>query len=100
MIKLDPLAYYTRSDLAELLGPTGVDVDTYIGRLRPRKVFRQLFWGEDLIEAQRQAKGLGEADEPVATRVKRPAEKRRRKKRSSDMGPLERLLGDLDGQSD
>lgn len=55
MIEICPNALYSRADLADLLIPAGVDVDHFIARLRPRKVFKMLWLGEDILEALRKA---------------------------------------------
>jgi hypothetical protein len=58
MIVIHRDALYSRSDLASLLEPLGIDPDTFISRLKPRKVFRSAWWGADLIKAIEQAPSL------------------------------------------
>ena len=58
MFAIDPNSFYSRADLAGLLGAEGVDVDTWTARLRARKVFRQLWKGSDLLAAWETAPGL------------------------------------------
>ena len=65
MIVIESNAFYTRSDLAELLKGSGVNVDTFIGRLGVRKVFRQLFYGKDVLEAYEAAEPLAGASRKV-----------------------------------
>ena len=68
MVELKSNTLYTREDLASMLGPAGINVDTFIARLRPRKVFRMVWLGEDLLDALRKAPSLceGEVDVPPA----------------------------------
>ena len=58
MFAIDPNSFYSRADLAGLLGAEGVDVDTFTARLRARKVFRQMWKGSDLLAAWETAPGL------------------------------------------
>src|SRR5687768_6822606 len=57
-IKFDRDALYSRPNIADMLGPHGVDVGHFLARLAARKVFKQLWLGEDLIAAYRQAPDL------------------------------------------
>ena len=50
-----------------MLGPAGIDVDTFIGRLRPRKVFRMAWFGEDLLAALRAASPLSDSEGAEST---------------------------------
>jgi hypothetical protein len=58
LIEISPNGLYSRQDLAELLRPFGLDADHFIGRLRPRKVFRSCWLGSDLLAALRDAPAL------------------------------------------
>jgi hypothetical protein len=60
MIEIQPNALYSRSDLAAMLEGSGVDVDTFIARIKARKVFRMLWLGEDLLAAIRSAPALSD----------------------------------------
>jgi hypothetical protein len=60
MIKFDPHALYSRRDLIQMLEPLGIDPDAWIGRIRPKKRFRQAWFGEDLLEAIRKSPALAE----------------------------------------
>jgi hypothetical protein len=62
VIRIDRDTLYARQDLAELLKDSGVDVDTFIGRMKCRKVFRLLWLGADILEAIRTAPALAERD--------------------------------------
>lgn len=62
MVELKSNVLYTREDLAHMLGPAGINVDTFISRLRPRKVFRMAWLGEDLLKAFREAPSLCETE--------------------------------------
>ena len=63
MIRLDKDTLYSRADLITLLEGSGVDPDFFIGRLKPRKRFRMLFWGQDLLDALAAAPILGESED-------------------------------------
>ena len=65
MIEMKPNALYTRSDLAEMLKPLGIDPDAWIRRIRPVKRFRQAWWGAYLIRAIEVAPALSEQDGKV-----------------------------------
>jgi hypothetical protein len=60
MILIQRDALYTRQDLAELLEPAGVDVDTFISKIKPRRVLRALYRGSDLLTAWDSAMELSE----------------------------------------
>ena len=62
MIRIDPHGLYSRSDLDKMLRPIGIDADGWIARLKPVKRFRRAWFGEDLLDAIRNAPALGEAD--------------------------------------
>ena len=93
MLEIKPNALYTRSDLAALLEPAGVNVDHFIGRLKPRKVFKMIWFGEDILAALRNAQALPERDENHTVAELPPAANRgNRKKRGSAVNdPLDRL---------
>lgn len=63
MIRIERDTFYSRADLQALLEPCGVDADTFIGRLRPRKVFRALYKGSDILAAYDAAVPLAETHE-------------------------------------
>jgi hypothetical protein len=48
-----------------MLAPAGVDVDTFTARLKARKVFRNLWYGEDLLSAHKSAPALVERTAPA-----------------------------------
>ena len=62
MIRIHPDTFYTKEDLAEALP---IDVDHFLSVLRPRKVFKVLYWGRDLIEAINQAPPLEHREDQV-----------------------------------
>ena len=70
MIRIEADVFYTRSDLADLLKPAGVDVDTFVGKLKPPKVFKQLYRGRDLLEAYENAVRPGEDRQVESPRSK------------------------------
>lgn len=59
MIEIRAHALYSRAALAELLRPIGIDVDFFISRLRPKKIFRAAWFGKDLLDALAEASALG-----------------------------------------
>ena len=89
MFTIDPNSFYSRADLAGLLGPEGVDVDTFTARLKTRKVFRQLWRGADILEAYTVAPGLadrGSDDGPDMPKAKNKGNRRRRPGGRPDRG--------------
>ncbi len=50
-ITINPHTLYSREDLLEILAQLGINADRFIARISPRKIFRQAFWGQHLIEA-------------------------------------------------
>ena len=79
MIEIKVNYLYTRGDLAAMLEPAGVDVDHFIGRLRPVKRFKQLYWGMDLLDALKSCPALAErSDAPMPPAANRGNRKRRR----------------------
>ena len=89
MFAIDPNSFYSRADLAGLLGAEGVDVDTWTARLRARKVFRQLWKGSDLLAAWETAPGLTdrEADGPDMPAARNRGNRRRRPGARVDNAP-------------
>lgn len=55
MIEIQPNCLYSRDDLIDMVKPLGIDADGFIARLKPVKRFRLAWWGEDLLEAIRNA---------------------------------------------
>jgi len=81
MFEIHKDAFYSRSDLQELLKPMGVDVDLFIGRLKARKVFRQLWRGADILDAYAAAPALADrssADGPDMPAARNRGNRRRR----------------------
>ena len=73
-IHIDPDAAYSRGLLKEAVcDPLGIDVDTFLSRLKPRKVFRGAWLGSDVLNAWRAAA-------PLEERAKPPKAKGRRKR--------------------
>ena len=68
-IRIDRDAAYTRTALKEQIAdPLGIHVDTFLARLKPRKVFRMAWLGEHILEAWRTAPPLD--DEPKTPKAK------------------------------
>lgn len=80
MFKIEENGLYSRADLAEALAPMGVDVDHFIGRLRPRKVFKMVWLGADLLAAFRAAPSLAERED--APELPPPANRGNRTRRA------------------
>jgi len=80
MFVIDPNSFYTRKDLAELLAPAGVDVDSFTARLKARKVFRAFWKGSDLLKAYDAAPELAERAGEAAM-LPEPANPGNRKRR-------------------
>lgn len=51
--KIDRDCLYSKQDLQRELEQVGLDVDTFLMGLQPRKLFRSLWLGEHLLEACR-----------------------------------------------
>ena len=66
MIEIRPHCLYSREDLIEILRPLKIDADGFIARLKPVKRFRLAWFGEDLLQAIRDAPELGEVDEKIS----------------------------------
>lgn len=89
MTRIDPCALYSRADLEAMLKPLGIDPDGFVSRLKPRKRFRLVWFGEDLLEAIRRAPELSEPA-PI------PAPKNRGgRRRTGPKGPRENLIGNV-----
>jgi hypothetical protein len=84
MIRIDASTLYTRTDLAELLKDSGVDVDHFIGRIKCRKVFRMLWLGADILEAIKTAPALAEREDPADPLPAIPARRRGRPPKQHD----------------
>ena len=80
MFEIHKDAFYSRSDLQELLKPMGLDVDLFIGRLKARKVFRAVWKGSDILTAWGTAPALAdhEADGPDMPAARNRGNRRRR----------------------
>lgn len=79
MIEIRPTALYSRADLVDMLSPFGINADSFIARVHPKKRFRLAWWGADLIAAINKAPDLS-GDEKGTTR------KQRRRKPPADDG--------------
>ena len=70
-VRIEPESAYTREALRRLVcEPLGMDVDRFLFRLRPRKVFRKAWLGHDLLEAWKAAPALGEETEDVRPKTR------------------------------
>lgn len=77
MVRLDPRTLYSKSDLQELLGEQ-LSVDTFLARLRPTRRFKNLYWGQDLLDALAKCPPLDEEYQPeMPTSPKRKEVKNR-----------------------
>lgn len=77
MIPLNPDALYSRDDLRELFKTFKLDSDAVIARIKPKKVFRCVWLGSDLLDALRSAPALGEIVQPKPRKPGRPMKTRK-----------------------
>ena len=93
MMEIKPNALYSRADLAKMLRDSGIDVDTFVGRLKPRKVFKALYYGADLLKALDAAPALKErAAARTNTKPKNKGGRRRGKEMADRLAPLDALM--------
>lgn len=95
MVAFDPHSLYSRADLAEMLKPMGIDVDTFIRKTRPVRRFKMAFWGKDLIEGLNTAPPLSEeSDTPKEGKAKPSPAPRRGGARGIEesLDPLKRIV--------
>jgi len=75
MVRIDPDTLYSRADLQEALRPFGVDADTFVARIRPRRVFKAFLVGQDILNALATAPTLADrcraAAHPTTQRSRR-----------------------------
>ena len=101
MIEILENGLYTRADLAELLGPLGIDADTFIGRLKPRRVFRMAWLGKHIVEAFDTAPALAERGDTSGSAGLPAAQNRGNRTRrghardTNGMAALDRLRDEL-----
>ncbi len=82
MFKIDPAALYSKNDLTAYLEQEGIDIDHFLFRLKCKKKFRGLWFGEDLIEALRRVSPLSDSEEKTAKTVFTQTPPRTRKTKS------------------
>jgi len=89
-VRIDPCGCYTRPMIEETIcRPLGIDVDGFLSRLKPRKVFRCAWLGADLLEAWRSAPALSEKQE-------KPRGKNRGNRGRRNLSPTgENLIGGI-----
>lgn len=102
MIEIRPHALYSRSDLIELLKPLGIDADSFIARIRPKKVFRNAWFGRDILSGLADAPALenGNGDTRPTLSLKNNSRKpgsnaigsRRAKTLEANLDPLKALM--------
>ncbi len=94
MIEIKPNCLYSRKDLGQMLARSGVDVDFFIARLKPRKIFRMLWLGTDILDALVNASPLSARQEDAEISIQKSNGNRRRRKpkATTDADPLEELL--------
>ena len=68
MFDISATALYSKSDLERLLEPLGLSVDAFLDRLRPRKTFKSVYFGRDLLYALENADPLKETPTRPANR--------------------------------
>lgn len=80
VFKIERDTLYSRAALADALAGL-IDLDRFLMRLRPRKIFKNCYLGADLLRALDEAKPIGEDDEAEPLTVRngsRPGQSRRR----------------------
>lgn len=83
-VRIDENGVYTRSILRqEVTDRLGIDVDTFLQRLKPKKVFRKAWLGSDILDAWRAAPGL---EHQLKTMMPHAYTKRRNLKRKEKGG--------------
>ena len=96
MIELKPDCLYTRDDLKAMLEPAGVDPDAFVARIKPRKVFRQVWLGSDLLTALRKAPTLAATPSsgmaPSTSTPKRRSARPRKAASPSDLAPAHPII--------
>ncbi len=94
MIEIKPNCLYSRNDLGQMLARSGVDVDFFIARLKPRKIFRMLWLGTDILDALASAAPLSTKQQDAELpHAKNNGNRRRRETRGDpSTDPLEELL--------
>jgi len=95
MIRIEASTLYTRQDLISLLDGSGVDPDFFIGKLKPRKRFRMLFWGQDLLDALAAAPILGESEDRADPLPGIPGRKRGRPWKQDAIPAVKGLIGGM-----
>lgn len=94
MVKIEPNAFYSRQDLIDLLDSVGIDADTFIARVRPRKLFRMAWWGEHLIEALRNTEPLTGEEKPIPrSGITKRLKPRGQGKKTQSIEESRRLIG-------
>ena len=88
-VRIHPDTLYSRADLIEILEPMGINVNTFVSRLKPKKVFRMVYLGSDILDAFRNASVLGEDSDPEVVRSKA---RRGRGRKGSELIRLEDVL--------
>ena len=68
MLRIDPTILYSKYDLKELLDGR-VTVDTFLVRLRPVRRFKNLYWGQDLLDALSFCPPLDEDRQPEGSAI-------------------------------
>ena len=91
MIRFEENIFYTRADLAKLFAGSGLDPDTFIARLKPRKVFRAGWLGSDLLEAFRKAPAIDQREEKAQC-PRNSGNCRSRRRETIATAPLDKLL--------
>ena len=93
MFKIEPDTFYSRADLAAMLENTGLDTDTFIARLKARKVFRVLWRGADILRAYEEATELN--DRAPAPKSVKPKNKGNRQPRRKSETANSELIGGI-----
>ena len=76
VLRIDPTALYSKEDLRDLLGDR-VGVETFLVRLRPVRRFKNLYWGQDLLDALSCCPPLDEDRQPEGPAIPQRKEVKR-----------------------
>ena len=95
MIEFNPHCLYSREDLREMLDPLGINVNSFIAKIKPIRRFRLAYWGQDLINAVNQTEPITMSETPALPSPRASTGRKRgggRRPTTNPLGPLERLI--------
>lgn len=78
MIRIEPDTFYTKDDLETLLQGSGVSAQTFLSRIKPKRVLRMLWKGSDLLTAWDRASEIGQVEGRISSPKNRGGRKSRK----------------------